>query len=82
MAINDKSVPMAIKRLKWTANFVLLSLLAVAIVEFTIVRSQFRDINDNFNLVVLANKRNTELQKLVYNVRALSFISQKKLINY
>jgi hypothetical protein len=37
MAINDKSVPRAIRNLSTTMNIVLLCLLALAIAEFTII---------------------------------------------
>jgi hypothetical protein len=36
MAINDKSVPPAIKRLSRTANIIILYLLALAIVDYSI----------------------------------------------
>lgn len=51
MAINDKSTPRAIRNLRWTMNLVLMCLLALAITEFAIINSQFKDINDNFNLI-------------------------------
>lgn len=51
MAINDKSTPPAIRNLRWTMNLVMLCLMALAITEFTIINSQFKDINENFNLI-------------------------------
>jgi hypothetical protein len=39
MAINDKSAPPAIRNLRITMNFVLVSLLALAITEFVIVNN-------------------------------------------
>ena len=51
MAINDKSTPPAIRNLRMTMNLVVLALLALAITEYTIISSQFKDINDNFNLI-------------------------------
>ena len=32
-------------------NFVMVALLALAIAEYTIIGSQFKDINENFNLI-------------------------------
>lgn len=49
--INDKSTPRAIRNLRITMNLVILCLLALAITEFTVINSQFSDINDNFNLI-------------------------------
>jgi len=51
MAINDKSTPPAIRNLRMTMNLVVLALLALAITEYTIISSQFKDINENFNLI-------------------------------
>lgn len=51
MAINDKSTPRAIRNLRITMNLVMLCLLALAITEFSVINSQFNDINENFNLI-------------------------------
>jgi hypothetical protein len=51
MAINDKSTPPAIRNLRMTMNLVVVALLALAITEYTIISSQFKDINENFNLI-------------------------------
>ena len=61
MAINDKSTPPAIRNLKWTMNFVLLALIALAISEYTIISSQFKDINENFNLIQQSYGRISEV---------------------
>jgi hypothetical protein len=51
MAIKDTTVPPAIRNLRMTMNLVLILLLALAITEFTIISSQFNDINENFNMI-------------------------------
>jgi hypothetical protein len=51
MAINDKSTPPAIRNLRMTMNLVGIALLALAITEYTIISSQFKDTNENFNLI-------------------------------
>ncbi len=51
VAINDKSTPPAIRNLRMTMNFVMVALLALAISEYTIISAQFKDINENFNLI-------------------------------
>ena len=37
LAINDKSQPKAIINLRWTMNFVIMCLLALAITEFSVI---------------------------------------------
>lgn len=61
MAINDTTVPPAIRNLKITMNFVILCLLALAITEFTIITGEFRDINENFNLIQKSYSRMSEI---------------------
>jgi hypothetical protein len=51
MTINDKSTPRAIRNLRITMNLVIVCLLGLAITEFTVINSQFKDINENFNLI-------------------------------
>lgn len=51
MAINDKSVPKSIRNLNLTMNIVILCLLALAITEFIVVTGEFKQINQNFNLI-------------------------------
>ena len=51
MAINDKSVPSAIRNLRLTMNIVVMFLLALSITEFIVIGSQFKDINENFGLI-------------------------------
>ena len=76
MAINDKSVPLAIKRLRMTTNFVLLCLLSLAIAEFSIISQQFNDINDNFNLIQQSYARISEVQRIAYDIRSLILIEE------
>lgn len=61
MAINDKSTPKAISHLRITMNLVMVSLLALAITEFSLINSQFNDINDNFNLIYQSYGRVSEV---------------------
>ena len=64
MAINDKSVPNAIKNLKSTMNFVLLFLMAISIAEYIVINDQFTAINDNFVLVQKSYARIAESQRI------------------
>lgn len=57
-------------------NLVILCLLALAISEFTIITSQFKDINDNFNLIHKSYLRLSEIQRVAYDVRSLTLINE------
>jgi hypothetical protein len=82
MAINDKSTPPAIRNLRMTMNIVVVALLALAITEYTIISSQFTDINENFNLIQQSYGRISEVQRIAYDVRTLIMINEKKQIVY
>lgn len=61
MAINDTTVPPAIRNLRMTMNIVVLCLLALAITEFVLITGQFSDINENFNLIQKSYGRISEV---------------------
>ena len=82
MAINDKTVPKAIRNLGMTMNIVILCLLGLAISEFTIITSQFRDINSNFNLIKQSYGIISEVQRIAYDVRSLILINENLFTTY
>ena len=82
MAINDKSTPVAIRNLRYTMNLVMLCLLGLAISEFTVINSQFKDINENFNIIQQSYSRISEIQRIAYNVRSLVMINEGKQTMY
>jgi hypothetical protein len=82
MAINDKSTPPAIRNLRMTMNLVVLALLALAITEYTIISSQFKDINENFNLIQQSYGRVSEVQRIAYDIRTLIMINENKQTVY
>lgn len=82
VAINDKSTPPAIRNLRMTMNVVVVALLALAITEFTIISSQFKDINENFNLIQQSYGRVSEIQRIAYDVRTLIMINERKQTVY
>lgn len=61
MAINDKNMPPAIKRLSQTAQIILLGLIIIAIIEYAVMYSQYKDISSNFSLIQKAYLRTAEL---------------------
>jgi len=82
MAINDKTVPSVIKRLSRSANFVLLCLITIAISEYSIVFSQFKENAKNFTIIDLSYKRTSEISKVCFLVRSLTLINSSILTNY
>lgn len=61
MAINDKTMPPAIKRLSTAAQILMLCLVAIAIIEYAIIYKQFSDIKQNFMLIEKSYLRTAEL---------------------
>ena len=61
MAINDKTMPPAIKRLSSAAQILVLCMIAIAIIEYAIIYKQFSDIKSNFTLVQQSYLRTAEL---------------------
>jgi hypothetical protein len=61
MAINDKSVPPAIKRLSRTANVILLCLLALAIADYSIHYTQLKETIVNYEVIGNSYQRIAEI---------------------
>ena len=51
MAINDKNMPLPIKRLQRIAILILIILVGVAITEMVIVRNQLGKTQENFKMI-------------------------------
>lgn len=75
MAISDKTMPPAVKKLSTAAQVLLLCLVAIAIVEYAIIYKQFSDIKSNFLMIDRSYKRTAEIQKVVYNARSMILMS-------
>lgn len=65
-----------------TMNFVMVALLALAISEYTIISAQFKDINENFNLIQQSYGRISESQRIAYDIRSLIMINEGKHTAY
>jgi hypothetical protein len=61
MAVNDKTMPPAIKRLNRMALLILLILIALAISEYAIIYTWLNDTKTNFSLIEESNLRTAEL---------------------
>ena len=82
MAINDKTMPPAIKRLSTTAQVILACLIAIAISEYAVMYQQYSDTKDNFSLIQQAYLRTAELQKVAYNARTMILLSVNATTDY
>jgi hypothetical protein len=51
MAINDKTMPPAIRKLSSMAQVILCILMVIAIVEYAVIYQQFSDTKANFNIM-------------------------------
>ncbi|CDW77649.1 UNKNOWN [Stylonychia lemnae] len=76
--LHSKESPRAINNLQLVTNLVIAFFLALAIAEYIFNNSQFRDINENFNLLRMSYGRLSEIQRVAYNVRTLININEKK----
>ncbi len=61
IAINDKTMPPAIKRLSTTAQIMLIFLIVIAVIEYAIIYKQISDTKANFLLIEKAYGRTAEL---------------------
>lgn len=82
MAINDKTMPPAIKKLSTFAQIILLCLVAIAITEYAVMYKQVADTKANFILIEKSQQRTAELQKVAYNARSMIYMAQNILTNY
>ncbi len=82
MALTDTSMPPAILRLSRLANFLLLCLIALAIIDYSTVFKQLKDTITNYKDIEYQMKRVGELQKVGYNVRSLVLLNSGILTNF
>ena len=75
MAINDKTMPPAIKRLSTMAQIIIACLIAIAISEYAIIYKQFSDTKQNFLLIQQSQLRTAEIQKVAYNARTMILLN-------
>ena len=64
MAINDKTMHPAIKRLSFKIQIMLIFLILIAVIEYFIIYKQIFDTKANFRLIEKANSRTAELHKI------------------
>ena len=82
MALTDTSMPPAILKLSRLANFLLLCLIALAIIDYSTVFKQLKDTVTNYRNIEYQMRRVGELQKVGYNVRSLVLLNSGILSNF
>lgn len=65
---------MAIINLTRIVIFVLFSLFVIAMTEFFIVKFEFDKINNNLEMITMANKKSANLQAILAGLRDLRYI--------
>ncbi len=76
-ALNEKSVPSSINKLKKTGYVILLVVLALASTEFGLILTEFKDIGDNINMVKYSRLRIAIQMKLVYFINKMVLMVRK-----
>ena len=82
MAINDKSVPPPIQRLSRISNILLLCLVALSVVDYSLVYKQLKDTITNYQVIEASYRRVAEIQKVCYHVRTMIMLNEHILRNY
>jgi hypothetical protein len=82
MALTDTSMPPAILKLSRLANFLLLCLIALAVIDYSTVFKQLKDTVTNYRNIEYQMRRVGELQKVGYNVRSLVLLNSGILSNF
>ncbi len=82
MALTDKTMPPAIKRLSRAANLLLICLITIAVIDYSTVFKQLKDTITNYQVISKQMIRISELLKVGYNVRSLVLLNQDVLTNY
>ena len=82
MALTDKTMPPAIKRLNRAANILMLAIISLAIIDYSTVFKQVKDTITNYEVIESSQRRVAEIQKVAYNVRTMILLNQGILTTY
>jgi hypothetical protein len=82
MALTDKTMPPAIKRLNRAANVLIIAIIALALIDYSTIFKQFKDTITNYEVIESSQRRIAEIQKVAYNVRTMILLNQGALTNY
>ena len=80
-AINNKTVPSAIKKLRNTGYGILFFLIAISSIEYGITITQFKDINENMKMVDYGYRRQTLQMVILYNINLIVLANQVDTVN-
>eukprot|EP00826_Nyctotherus_ovalis_P045780 TRINITY_DN5099_c0_g6_i1.p1 TRINITY_DN5099_c0_g6~~TRINITY_DN5099_c0_g6_i1.p1 ORF type:complete len:1005 (+),score=328.90 TRINITY_DN5099_c0_g6_i1:78-3092(+) len=73
-ALNEKSVPPSIKKLKLTGYIIGLAIITLVSVEFGLLVTELRDIQENIDLIKYSRQRIAIQMKLVYYINKIVLI--------
>ena len=82
MALTDKRMSPAVKRLNRAANILFLTIITLAIIDYSTVFKQVKDTITNYKVIESSQRRVAEIQKVAYNVRTMILLNQGILTNY
>ena len=74
--MKDRRPIASISRLKFVMNFAIICLIILAAVDYSVIGSNFSEINENFNLIQKSFGRISEFQRVAYDLRALIMINE------
>lgn len=78
-ALKDKRPIASITRLRAVMNFAIISLLALAAADYSVISNSFGEVNENFNLIQKSFGRLSEFERVAFNIRALIMTNEKIL---
>ena len=69
--LNEKSVPSSIKRLRYTGYIIVLTLIALASIEFGLTTSEYGDIGTNINMIQASHLQIEIQMKIVFYIQKI-----------
>ncbi|CAD8209105.1 unnamed protein product [Paramecium pentaurelia] len=75
LVVNNQITPQVIKQLSWTANFIILLLVALSFSDFFVCQAQYDEIYSTLELVEFTNLRTAELHSILTSVQNLQMLN-------
>ncbi|CAD8125809.1 unnamed protein product [Paramecium sonneborni] len=73
--VNNQITPQELKKLNWTTNFIILSLVALSFSEFFVSQALYNEIYQTVELVEQTNQRTAELHSILSSVQNLQMLN-------
>ncbi|CAD8162069.1 unnamed protein product [Paramecium octaurelia] len=75
MVVDNQITPQVIRKLTWTANFIILLLVALSFSDFFVCQAQYNEIYSTLELVEYTNLRTAELHSILTSVQNLQMLN-------